>query len=269
MAENLPRIERVAVPGPMILRIRWRGIRTADLVDLTGWVATAGDVLAPLRDEAAFARARVENYGAAVAWDDGDLAIDAVHLKKLAEEQKPFGPDDVVVWQKATKLSNNEAASLIGVSLSTWTGYKAGSPIPRPFAMPCRAVLRDPIMMQAHLRPRVAGRPRNKSAATGLGLSRSRKSYLSPLRRTIAHAPSWNGLGYAAILRMISTIPCCRKVIRSEGMCFTGSVRVHREATHDWRDRQWHPIFQHGVRHNEFSAPGIIAGSADMGDWDG
>jgi hypothetical protein len=58
-------------------------------VDLTGWVATGGDVLAPLRDESVFARARIENYGAAVAWDDGDLAIDAVYLKKLAEEQRP------------------------------------------------------------------------------------------------------------------------------------------------------------------------------------
>jgi hypothetical protein len=166
MAENLPRIESVAVPARSSLRIRWRGVRTADLVDLTGWVATGGEVLASLREDAVFARARLENYGAAVAWDDGDLAIDAVHLKKLAEEQKPFGPDEVVVWQKATKLSNNEAADLIGVSLSTWNGYKAGSPIPRPIAMICRAVLRDPIMMQAHLRPRVAGRPRNKSAAS-------------------------------------------------------------------------------------------------------
>ncbi len=165
MTENLPRIASVTVGGPMSLRIRWRGVRAADFVDLTGWVATGGDVLAPLRDESVFARARIENYGAAVAWDAGDLAIDAVHLKKLAEEQRPFGPDDVVVWQRTTKLSNNEAASLIGVSLSTWNGYKAGSPIPRPIAMICRAVLRDPIMMQAHLRPRVAGRPRSKSAA--------------------------------------------------------------------------------------------------------
>jgi hypothetical protein len=59
-----------------------------------------------------FARARVENYGAAITWDDGDLAIDAYHLKKLADEQKPF----------------------------------------------------DPIMMQAHLRPRVAGRPRKAAS---------------------------------------------------------------------------------------------------------
>jgi len=98
------------------------------------------------------------------AWDDGDLAIDAFHLKKLADEQKPFGANDVRVWQEKTGLSNNEAAALIGVSLSTWNGYKAGSPIPKPVAMLCRAITRDPIMMQAHLRPRVAGRPRSKAS---------------------------------------------------------------------------------------------------------
>jgi hypothetical protein len=65
-------------------------------------------------------------------------------------------------------------------------------------------------------------------SATGLGLSRSQKSYLSHLRRTAAREQSWNGLGCAAILLRISTILSCRKVINSEGMYFTGSVRVHR-----------------------------------------
>lgn len=164
MSENLPRIESVAVPSGMILRIRWRGVRAADTVDLTGWVATGGDVLAPLRDPSVFARARVENYGAAIAWDDGDLAIDAFHLKQIADEQKPFGPGDARRWQEQTELSNNEAATLIGVSLSAWNAYKAGASIPKPVAMLCRAILRDPVMMQAHLRPRIPGRPRGKSS---------------------------------------------------------------------------------------------------------
>jgi hypothetical protein len=167
MTENLPRIGSVAVPGlPMILRIRWRGVWKAEVVDLTGWIATGGEVLAPLLDPVVFAQARVENYGAAVAWDDGDLAIDAVHLKQIADEQKPFGPDDARRWQEQTELSNNEAADLIGVSLSAWNAYKAGSRIPKTVGMICRAILRDPVMMQAHLRPRVAGRPRSKAAAT-------------------------------------------------------------------------------------------------------
>ncbi len=85
--ENLPRIETVDVNGPMTLRVRWRGVRAPDLADLTGWIATGGPVLAPLLDPAVFARARVENHGAAIAWDDGDLAIDAVHLKQIADKE--------------------------------------------------------------------------------------------------------------------------------------------------------------------------------------
>src|SRR5947209_1469838 len=46
------------------------------------------------------------------------------------------------------------------VDLSAWNAYKAGAPIPAVVAMLCRAAQRDPILMQAHYRPRRAGRPR-------------------------------------------------------------------------------------------------------------
>ena len=67
------------------------------------------------------------------------------------------------VWQKAMALSNSEAADLLGISVSTWNAYKAGASIPGAIAMLCRAARRDPILMQAHYRPRRAGRQR-KSA---------------------------------------------------------------------------------------------------------
>jgi hypothetical protein len=44
------------------------------------------------------------------AWDDGDLAIDALHLKMLADEQRPFGNNDVGAWQERVRISNAEAA---------------------------------------------------------------------------------------------------------------------------------------------------------------
>jgi hypothetical protein len=53
-----------------------------------------------------------------------------------------------------------------------------------------------------------------------------KKSSLSRLRRTTARERSWNGLGCAAILLTISTILGCRKVIHSEGMSFTYSIRA-------------------------------------------
>jgi len=65
-------------------------------------------------------------------------------------------------------LSNQEAAELLGISLSTWNSYKAGGKdkVPLPVAIACRAAQRDPIILQAHYRPRKVGRPR-RVAATG------------------------------------------------------------------------------------------------------
>jgi hypothetical protein len=88
MTDELPRIETISVAQPATLQLRWRGRQAGDSVDLTGWIATAGQTLAPLRQAQVFAKASVGNCGAAVVWDDGDLAIDATHLKMLADEQK-------------------------------------------------------------------------------------------------------------------------------------------------------------------------------------
>jgi hypothetical protein len=48
MDPNLPRIETVSVDGPSILRVRWRGKRILDMMNLSGWIATGGDILASL-----------------------------------------------------------------------------------------------------------------------------------------------------------------------------------------------------------------------------
>jgi hypothetical protein len=160
MEREIPKIEAVAVGGPWALRIRWRGKRAVDLVHLAGWIATGGDLLAPLKDVETFRRAHVASYGGAVAWDDDDLAIDSMHLKLLADEQRSFGNDDLRAWQERASLSNAEAADLVGVSLSTWNSYRVEAAIPTPIAMLLRAIERDPLVMQAHLRPRTAGRPR-------------------------------------------------------------------------------------------------------------
>lgn len=87
MNEKLPRIQSVTVVGPTTLRIHWRVRDVADDVDLSEWIGSGGDVLAPLRDMQVFAKAAVSNYGTTVAWDDGsgDLSIDALHLKLLID----------------------------------------------------------------------------------------------------------------------------------------------------------------------------------------
>jgi hypothetical protein len=160
MINETPRIDKVSVTGPATLRVKWKGKGMPVDVNLTGWIATGGETLAALKSKDTFGEATVGNYGSAVLWDDGDLAIDATHLMLLANEQKKFNKDDARKWQLTIGLSNNEVADLLDISLSTWNAYKAGtSTIPLTIAMMCRAILRDPLIMQAHLRPRKAGRP--------------------------------------------------------------------------------------------------------------
>lgn len=165
--EAMPRIETVSVEGVDKLGIKWRGKARKDTVNLAGWIATGGEILAPLKVSTAFGKASVGNYGAAVVWDDNDLAIDAYHLRMLADEQKKFDWRDARQWQETAGLSNNEVADLFKLSTSTWCAYKAGdAEIPATIAMLCRAMLRDPVLMQAHYRPRTTGRP-PKQRATG------------------------------------------------------------------------------------------------------
>lgn len=162
MTNPLPRIASVTRTGPASLGVMWRD-GPSDRVDLTGWIATGGEILAPLKDPAVFATARPGDHGASIEWggEDGDLAIDAHHLRLIADEQRRFGREEAAAWQAAAKLSNQEAADFLGVSLSTWNAYKAGTnPVPASISMSCRAALRDPILLQAHHRPRKPGRPR-------------------------------------------------------------------------------------------------------------
>jgi hypothetical protein len=161
-----PRIQTVTTTGPSSIGVKWRG-GTSDRVDLAGWIASGGTVLASLKDHAVFKSPRIANHGTAVVWgdEDSDLAIDAVHLELLAREQRPFGPEDAASWQRAMAFSNQEAADLLRLSRSTWTAYKAGTtPIPGVVAMLCRATARDPILIHAHFRPRLAGRPRKAAS---------------------------------------------------------------------------------------------------------
>jgi hypothetical protein len=139
MAETMPRIETVAVEGAGRLSVKWRGKTRKDKVNLLGWIATGGATLAPLKTPAIFSKAAVGNYGAAIVWDDGDLAIDAEHIMLLAGEQKKFDERDAKRWQEQLGLSNNEVADLLSLSISTWSAYKAGqSKIPATIAMLCR-----------------------------------------------------------------------------------------------------------------------------------
>ena len=135
MENRLPRIEFVKVDGPSTVRVRWKGQRSADIVDLAGWIATGGEILAPLKDPGVFTRAGVGGYGSAVEWDDGDLAIDAVHLKLW---RTPNDRSIIISFANGSilrRVSNAEAADLVGVSASTWASYRVCRRSPNPLLL--------------------------------------------------------------------------------------------------------------------------------------
>lgn len=159
---DMPRIKAVEPLDNMTLAVEWAD-GTRSNANLTGWVATAGEILQPLSAPEIWKTANVTDYGATVEWAGDDLAIDAHHLSLIAEDQCDFGVEDLHRWQEEAGLSNNEAADFLGVTLRTWTNYRAGAPISNLVKMVLRASQRDPVIMHANFRPRRPGRPRKAS----------------------------------------------------------------------------------------------------------
>lgn len=150
------------------LFVRFDGDKDDREIDLTGWVAKLGPALQALRDPTVWQTAAVSEFRDAIYWggdEDGDLAIDAVHLKMIHDFQSPMTATELADWQAALELSNTEAANLLGIDRSTFLAYKAGGNISRTVAISCRAAQRDPVIMQALLRPAPpAGRKAKQSA---------------------------------------------------------------------------------------------------------
>lgn len=158
---DLPIIANVeAMPGKRLL-IRWRDDHET-LVDLTGVIADFKP-FSPLADPALFATATVAGYGSGIAWDGG-LDYSADSLRQLADDQSAWTGEDVTRWQKHLGLSNQEAADLLGVALSTFKVYRMPArSVPTNVKIACRALETDRSLFQAFYRPRICGRPRSQA----------------------------------------------------------------------------------------------------------
>lgn len=151
-------VTKVSCIGKTKLLVTWND-NSSSCVELSGWIAFGGANLTALKHPRRFAAAQVCADGTGLVW--GEVRIDASHLWYIAAEQRAFSQADLTAWQARTGLSNQEAAEFLGISLSAWNTYKAGTnPVPAPVAMVCRAALRDPLLYQARYKPRARGRPR-------------------------------------------------------------------------------------------------------------
>ena len=145
MADELPSVEKIRIAEPFALRIKFRG-RKWRSVNLAGLIARQ-EFLAPLRDEALFAKARVIDWGAGVGWP-GDMDRSASTLWRMSEEQTPFTNSDFVAWQERTGLSNQDAADALGLSLRTIRNIRASSvAVSSAIAIARRAMESDPTLL--------------------------------------------------------------------------------------------------------------------------
>lgn len=170
MATELPRIRKVSASPkfPNTLVIVWAGTeRDAGRSDMTGVIASV-KAFEPLRDPGLFRQVEIIDHGVAVGWPNG-LDYSASNLRVLADEQQPMDGPAFARWQTRLKLSNREAADALGVSLKTVKNYRKSRRVPTAVTLACRAMQRDPLVMQAHYRPRRAGRPAKAMAGSLLG----------------------------------------------------------------------------------------------------
>lgn len=154
---DLPRISEITAEPPCTLIIAWQGGGT-DRIDMTA-VISRFPGFAPLCDETRFAAILAVDFGTGVQWPGG-VDMSAAALWRIAQEQRAMTGADFVRWQKAHALSNQEAADLLGVALSTVKGYRRRRrPLPKVVQIACRAMDADPTAFYAHFSPRKPGRP--------------------------------------------------------------------------------------------------------------
>lgn len=162
----MPRLKDVtAGRAPYTLRLTWDTGHTS-AVNMTG-VVFRNRFFEPIRNARAFRRVRVIDHGWAIGWDLPGSEKDADEidypgdaLERLAAEQKPMTGRAFFRWQRTAGLSNQETADLLDVSVSTVKNYHSLKHIPKVVQVACSAMSQDPIILAAHYRPRISGRPR-------------------------------------------------------------------------------------------------------------
>jgi len=136
----LPRISSIelASAAPFVLFVKWADGPHAgrvDRVDLSP-IIFSYKVYKPLRDDARFKTARVDEDGDTVVWDGGDdLVMSADMIHSLASQI--MTPKDFANFLARHGLTQEAAAANLGRSRRQVATYATTGPIPRIVAWAC------------------------------------------------------------------------------------------------------------------------------------
>lgn len=157
-------VEKVEPLKDFILKVIWTDGRTNE-IDLVGLIERSKHFHRFLDHPEEFLQVSVIEPGIGIEWGN-DLDYSAESLWRMAELQSPVETDFFKSWQSILKISNQEAADILGVSLASVKKYRHGSDVPRPTVLACKSIAREKETMFALYRPRHVGRPANKTSVT-------------------------------------------------------------------------------------------------------
>lgn len=137
MGQKLPRIAAARSLPDQRLSIDFEDGCKAT-VSLCGFIE-AFPVRAPLRDRTLFRKAKVEEWGSGVTWDDeGPLSIAATTLYRLAAEQAAEPARRFDAWMITNGLSATRAAEALGMIRRSIVSYRTGArPVPTYINLAC------------------------------------------------------------------------------------------------------------------------------------
>ena len=107
-------------------------------VDLSGWINSAS-VFKPLQEQGFFATVRINEFGRAIEFGNGEIDLAADNLRNLAVEQSGgIGHERIWNWMHANNLTLDGAAEVLGISRRMLAYYRNGEkPIPRHIWLAC------------------------------------------------------------------------------------------------------------------------------------
>jgi hypothetical protein len=137
MREKLPRITSLKVLANHRLSLHFQDGWT--VIVALGAFIDACPVLAPLRDRTLFRKAKLEEWGSGVTWDDeGPLSIAATTLYRLAAEQAEEPARRFDAWMISNGLSATRAAEALGMTRRSIISYRTGArPVPTYINLAC------------------------------------------------------------------------------------------------------------------------------------